>query len=708
MNEEHILLIASELNLRGTQVSAVVELFKEGGTVPFIARYRKEATGSLDEVLITQIRDRLLQLEELDKRRDAILKSLEENGHLTDELVALVMAASTIAELEDIYLPYKPKRRTRATIAKEKGLEPLADKIFEQHGVNPDSEALSFIDLGKGVKTAEEALSGARDIIAEKISENSIARAKVRALFLEKGLFSTKVVKKKEDEGKKYKDYFDWTEALSKAPSHRILAMYRAEKEGIIRLSALPPEEDGQFILRSMFVKGSDRASKEVEIASDDSYSRLIAPSIEREIRTLIKERADKEAISVFADNLKQLLLSPPLGEKAVLAIDPGFRTGCKTVCLDKQGKLLYNTTIFPEKSEAEKTKAKSVILNLCKSYNIEAIAIGNGTAGRETERFIKNIGIPNIQIVMVNESGASIYSASKVAREEFPDCDLTVRGAVSIGRRLQDPLAELVKIDAKSIGIGQYQHDVDQKALKNSLDDVVMSCVNAVGVEVNTASKELLAYVSGIGPQVARNIVEFRETNGKFSSRLELKKVAKLGPKCFEQAAGFLRIRNGENPLDSSAVHPESYDIVKKMAKNCKCSVEQLMKDDNTRKMINLNDYKTEKIGLPTLNDIMEELAKPGRDPREKFENFSFADNINSVEDVHKGMKLPGIITNITAFGAFCDIGAHQDGLIHISEMADKFIKDPQEIVKLNQKVSVTVLEVDVARKRISLSLKK
>jgi uncharacterized protein len=710
MTSGHISIIAAELNVSEKQVQACAALLDEGATVPFISRYRKEATGSLDEVAVFAIRDRLEQLRELDKRREAILKSLEERDLLTEELKGKVLKATTLTVLEDIYLPFRPKRRTRATIAREKGLEPLALRLFSQEAsVDPAAEAVGFVDTEKGIETAEDALGGARDIIAELVNEDQNVRAKMRELYGSKGQFRTKVIIGKEEEGIKYKDYFEWQEPISSAPSHRILAMRRGEKEGFLILRATPPEEDALALLEELVVKGENSAAQQVKLAVHDCYKRLLSLSMETETRVAAKERADAEAIRVFAENIRQLLLSPPLGQKNVLAIDPGFRTGCKVVCIDRQGKLLHTDVIYPHFSEKNTGEAGAKIIELCKRYEVEAIAIGNGTAGRETEAFARQLGLPaSIQIVMVNESGASIYSASEVAREEFPDQDLTVRGSVSIGRRLMDPLAELVKIDPKSIGVGQYQHDVDQPALRRSLDDVVMSCVNFVGVEVNTASKQLLMYVSGLGPQLAGNVVEHRNQHGPFQSRDELKNVSKLGPKTFEQAAGFLRISDGSNPLDASAVHPEAYPIVDAMAKDLHCAVPDLMQNDALRKEIDLNKYVTDTIGLPTLKDIMAELAKPGRDPREQFESFSFADGVEKIEDVMPGMKLPGVVTNITAFGAFIDIGVHQDGLAHISQLSDRYIKDPNEAVKVHQKVMATVLEVDVKRKRISLSLKK
>lgn len=683
-------------------------LLEEGATVPFIARYRKEATGTLDEVAITAIRDRLSQLAELDKRREAIFKALEERGQLTDELKGKIAGADSLTVLEDIYLPYRPKRRTRAIIAREKGLEPLAMRIFEQGNMDPAAEAAGFINAEKGVNTVEEALAGARDIIAEMVNEDQTARAKMRELFLNKGVFASKVTVGKEEEGIKYKDYFDWKEPVTKAPSHRILAMRRGEKEGFLILHLSPPEDEALSLLEMLFIKGKELSSQQVKMAVHDGYKRLLSLSMETDVRLAMKERAEEEAIKVFGDNLRQLLLASPLGQKNVLAIDPGYRTGCKVVCLDKQGKLLHTDTIFPHQSERATAEAASKIIGFCKQFQTEAIAVGNGTAGRETESFVRSLGLPgSISVVMVNESGASVYSASDVAREEFPDHDVTVRGSVSIGRRLLDPLAELVKIDPKAIGVGQYQHDVDQGALKKSLDDIVISCVNKVGVEVNTASRQLLTYVSGLGPQLAGNIVKYRDENGPFTSRDELKKVPRLGPKAFEQAAGFLRIRDGKNPLDGSAVHPESYSIVDAMTKNAGCTVGDLIRNEVIRKKINLSQYVTEKVGIPTLNDIMAELSKPGRDPREKFEAFGFAEGIEKMEDVQPGMQLPGIVTNVTAFGAFVDIGVHQDGLVHVSELADRFVKNPGEVVQVQQKVSVTVLGVDLQRKRISLSMK-
>jgi len=706
---QHISIIADELQLKTGQVSATVKLLDEGSTVPFISRYRKEMTGSLDEVAVTQIRDRIIQLRELDKRRESILKSIEEQGKLTDELADKINAADTMARLEDLYLPYKPKRRTKATIAKEKGLEPLATLVFEQENVDLQEEAKKYLDSEKEVNNEEEALQGARDIIAEWINEDQEARAAMRDLFMNKASFQCRVISGKEEEGQKYKDYFEWEEPVKTAPSHRVLAMRRGEKEMILMLNIAPPEEEALQLLEKKFVKSNTPAAEQVEIALKDSYKRLLKPSIETDIRLSTKKKADEDAIKVFTENLRELLMSSPLGEKNILAIDPGFRTGCKLVCLNKQGRLLENTAIFPNEPQRKNMEAEAIILAYCQKHNIEAIAIGNGTASRETESFVRGIKeLPkSIQIVMVNESGASVYSASDVAREEFPDYDLTVRGAVSIGRRLMDPLAELVKIDPKSIGVGQYQHDVDQTALRQSLDDTVISCVNNVGVEVNTASKQLLTYVSGLGPSLAQSIVNHRNEKGPFKTREELLSIPRLGSKAFEQAAGFLRIRDADNPLDRSAVHPERYETVNQMAADLGCTIEDLIKDENLRKRINLKQYVSDDIGLPTLEDILSELSKPGRDPREQFEAFEFAEGVHEITDLKVGMKLPGIVTNVTNFGAFVDLGVHQDGLVHISHLADKFVDNPAEVVKVHQQVQVTVMEVDVARKRIGLSMK-
>lgn len=705
---DHSSIISQELNIQINQIKAVQDLLSQDATIPFIARYRKEATGSLDETQITAIRDRIHQLTELDQRRETILNSLEKHGHLTDELKAKVLAAESLTVLEDIYLPYKPKRRTKGMIAKERGLEPLAQAIFEQSGLDPLASAVAYADPEKGVATGEDALQGARHIMAEWINENETARTRLRALFNRKGVIRSNVIAGKEAEGAKFKDYFEWQEPAHSAPSHRILAMRRGEREEILSLSMRPSEDEAIEILEKLFLKGDGDDCAQVAMAITDSYKRLLSRAMETELRLSTKERAEKDAIRVFADNLRQLLLAPPLGAKRVMGIDPGFRTGCKVVCLDRQGKLLHNDTIYPHTSRGQAEKAKETVIRLCKQHGIEAIAIGNGTAGRETEVFVRKLELSGSPMVLlVNESGASVYSASEAAREEFPDHDLTVRGAVSIGRRLMDPLAELVKIDPKSIGVGQYQHDVDQGDLKAALDDVVTSCVNAVGVDVNRASAQLLAYVSGLGPQLARNIVSHRDGHGPFPDRNAFKQVSRLGPKAFEQAAGFLRITDAANPLDGSAVHPESYAIVDGMAADIGSTVTELMEKEELRQKIDLGRYVTETVGLPTLSDIMEELAKPGRDPRQSFEIFSFDENVSEIKDLEPGMRLPGIVTNITKFGAFVDIGVHQDGLVHISEMADRFIKDPAEVVKVQQKVKVTVLEVDMKRNRIALSLR-
>jgi len=709
VTETHIGKISTELRITPRQVQAVALLLGEGATIPFIARYRKEATGSLDEVAVTSIRDRLDDLAELDSRRASILHSLEERGLLTDDLKEQIDGAEAMAVLEDLYLPFRPKRRTRAVIAREKGLEPLAQLIFTQDArLDPQEAAKAFVNAEKGVGSPEEALSGARDIVAEWISEDAPARQKLRELFLRKGRFRSRVTSGKEVEGIKYRDYYDWEEPVGTIPSHRLLAMRRGEKEGVLSLSLIAPEEEALSLLSVSFVKGNSAASREVGQALEDSYGRLLFPSMETEIRSLTRERADLEAISVFGENLRQLLLAPPLGQKSVLAVDPGLRTGCKIACLDRQGKLLHSETIFPHASEKQAVHARERILALCGQYQPDAIAVGNGTAGRETEAFLRALPLPgDVQVVSVNESGASVYSASEAAREEFPDEDLTVRGTVSIGRRLMDPLAELVKIDPKSIGVGQYQHDVDQPALKKRLDEVVISCVNMVGVDVNTASSRLLTYVSGLGPALAHAVVRHRDENGPFRSRKELLKVPRLGQKAYQQAAGFLRIAGAGNPLDSSAVHPETYPVVEAMARDLSASLLDLMSSPELRARIDVNKYVTDSVGLPTLNDILLELDKPGRDPRKQFEFFAFAEGVEKLEDVKPGMRLPGIVTNITAFGAFVDIGVHQDGLVHISEIADRFVKSPGEVVKVHQKVMVTVLEVQLDRKRISLSMR-
>ncbi len=711
MLEQHVLKIASELSIQPRQVAATAVLLEEGGTVPFIARYRKERTGELDEVKIMNIRDRLEQLEELDKRRDSIMKSLDERKLLTADLLKKIGAAETMNVLEDLYAPFRQKKRTRATTAKEKGLEPLADLIWAQD-VTLDVQAAAKehagrewqIDEKKGTLTLDDALAGARDIIAERIAEDANARARMRTLYAEKGVVRSKVISGKEEEGAKFKDYFDWSEPAASVPSHRILAMRRGEAEGFLMVRLTPEETEAVSLLESIFVKNKGAAAMQVRDAVHDCQKRLLGFAMEGEARLTVKKRADEEAIRVFAQNIREVLLAAPLGQKAVLGIDPGFRTGCKIVLLDKQGKLIGNDVIFPDREEEMSGR---LIKAAIAKFNVEAIAIGNGTASRETEAFIRTLKLPaSIPVVMVNESGASIYSASEIAREEFPDKDITVRGAVSIGRRLMDPLAELVKLDPKSIGVGQYQHDVDQTALKKQLDDVVASCVNNVGVELNTASKNLLAYVSGLNARVAGNIVAHRDENGPFKSRKELLKVAGLGPKAFEQAAGFLRIRDGANPLDTSAVHPERYELVEKMAGEVGCSVADLLTDAQKRNRIDLKKYVSEEVGLPTLTDIVKELAKPGRDPRAQFEAFNFGD-VHTMNDLKPGMKLPGIVTNVTAFGAFVDIGVHQDGLVHVSQLSDDFVKNAADIVKPGQKVNVTVVEIDIPRKRIALSMK-
>lgn len=694
--------IASALGIQENQVRKTVELLDEGATIPFISRYRKEATGSLDEVQVAQIRDLRDQFVELEKRREAILKSLKELDKLSPELEKAVRGAETLAKLEDIYLPYKPKRKTRAMAAREKGLQPLADKLFEQRMLDPEVLAAEFLD------DTEEALAGARDILAEEMMETAEAREEARQLFSRKTTVKSTVAKGKQDAGIKYKDYFDWSESLAQAPSHRILALFRGENEGILNLNLAGPDQDVLDKLDRRFIKGNNACARQVTLAIQDGYKRLLMPAMENEMRAEAKKRADEEAIRVFAENIRQLLLAAPLGQKRVLALDPGFRTGCKVVCLDEQGTLLDNTAVFPHTGPGQAQEAAHTISAWVKKHKVQAIAIGNGTAGRETEAFVRNLKLEGVTIIMVNESGASIYSASEAARDEFPDKDITVRGAVSIGRRLMDPLAELVKIDPKSIGVGQYQHDVDQKKLQASLDDTVISCVNSVGVELNTASKQILSYVSGLGPQLAQNIIDYRTKNGPFIKRSDLKKVTRLGEKAYEQAAAFLRIRHAKNPLDASAVHPERYDIVEKMAKDLNCKVADLLANESLRKQIQLQKYVTTEVGMPTLTDILAELAKPGRDPREQFEAFEFTEGVNEIKDLRIGMKLPGIVTNITNFGAFVDIGVHQDGLVHVSQLADKFVKDPNEIVKVAQKVMVTVTEIDEARKRIALSMKK
>lgn len=701
--------IAEVLNLSPRQVEKTIELLEGGATVPFIARYRKEVTGSLNEVQIAAIRDMLIKCKELDKRRESIIQSIEEQGKLTPELKKQLLSAETMTELEDLYLPYKPKRKTRASMAIEKGLEPLANSIMLQQNIDIERLAIKYVNAEKGVADLDDALAGARDIIAERINENTAARNRMRNLYRRSAMLTAKVAKGKEEEGVKYSSWFDWEENMMKAPSHRILAMFRGENEGFLKVK-IQPDDDTKAIeqLESQFVKGNNDSSQQVKMAVKDSYKRLLAPSMETEFYNILKERADVEAIKVFAENLRQLLLASPLGQKRVLAIDPGFRTGCKVVCLDAQGNLIHNETIYPFTSVREERDSVKKLENLVEAFKIEAIAIGNGTAGRETEEIVKRARFKTKVIaVMVSENGASVYSASDVARQEFPDYDVTVRGAVSIGRRLMDPLSELVKIDPKSIGVGQYQHDVNQTFLHESLNDVVVSCVNNVGVELNTASKELLSYVSGIGPVLAKKIVDHRAKKGPFASRQELLQVDRLGEKAFEQCAGFLRIRNAANPLDRSAVHPERYELVERMARKVGASVAELVDDRELRKKINIADFVSDDCGLPTLEDIMKELDKPGLDPRTKFEVFEFDKNVSRIDDLREGMILPGIVTNITAFGAFVDVGVHQDGLVHVSQMTDKFVKDPNTVLKLHQHVMVKVTEVDVKRNRISFSMK-
>ena len=700
--------IAKELLIKPSQVVATVSLLDEGATVPFISRYRKERTGSLDDLAVSTIRDRIQQLRDLDKRRESILSAIEEQGKLTPALKAMINEAETMNVLEDLYLPYKPKRKTKASVARQKGLEPLSEFLWKQGLGDVMAEAAKYVNEEKGVGSELQAIYGARDIIAERINEDANARDEIRRLFMKEGIISSKVLKGKETAAAKYKDYFEWTEGIDKIPSHRLLAIRRGEREMMLLVDIAPDEDDAISRLERRFLRGDHGSSEQVKGAIKDAYKRLMKPSLENEVRLATKKKADGEAIQVFSENLKQLLLAAPLGQKAVMAVDPGYRTGCKVVCLGKQGQLLAFEAIFPNTPQRETMKAGETVKHLVRKYDIEAIAIGNGTASRETEQFIRALELPaDLIVTVVSESGASVYSASETARNEFPDQDVTVRGAISIGRRLMDPLAELVKIDPKSIGVGQYQHDVDQSALKKSLDDVVMACVNGIGVELNTASKELLTYVSGLGPQLAENIVAYRNENGPFRQRNDLKKVPRLGDKAYEQAAGFLRIRDAENLLDTSAVHPERYAIVEQMAKDLQSTVPQLMNSADLRRKLNLEHYMTDEVGLPTLQDIMEELDKPGRDPREAFEVFQFADGVTDITHLSVGMKLPGIVTNITKFGAFVDVGVHQDGLVHVSHLADKFVSDPAKIVKLQQRVQVTVTEVDVSRMRISLSLK-
>jgi uncharacterized protein len=716
MSQKLFSAVANELSIKPAQVAATVQLLDEGSTVPFIARYRKEKTGTLDEVAITSIRDRIEQLRELEKRREAILKSLEDRELLTVELEDDIKAAETMARLEDIYLPFRPKRRTRATVAREKGLEPLATAIYEQTGVDPLKAAEELlkelpddVEDDKKVADAEEALAGARDIIAEWINEDVKAREKMRDLFFKDGMIISSRFSEEDKDAEKYRDYFDYSEAVKTAASHRIHAIFRGEREIHLSVKISPGEEKATALLEKLFLKSNSADGDQVKEAIADSYKRLLAPSMENEVRLELRLRADEDAIRVFADNLRELLMASPFGEKPVLAIDPGFRTGCKAAALDAQGSLLAHDTLYLTSGDAKAEQAKKQATNLIEKHQPRAIAIGNGTASRETEAFFKElVKEKKIPVVLVNESGASVYSASPVARKEFPDLDVSIRGAISIGRRLKDPLAELVKIDAKSIGVGQYQHDVDQNKLKQSLDDVVVSCVNKVGVDLNTSSAQLLQYVSGVGPTLGENIVKYRSKNGSFKSRSELLNVTRFGPKAFEQAAGFIRIRGGQNPLDASAVHPERYALVEKMAKDAGTDVQTLMTDEEKRKSIKLDTYVSDDVGLPTLQDIMAELAKPGRDPRESFVPFSFAEGVETMDDLKKGMKLPGIVTNVTDFGAFVDVGVHQDGLVHKSKMPIRRNVAPADYVKVGQTIEVTVLDVDQQRKRISLSMLK
>lgn len=699
-------LISTALNIRESQIDRTIALLKEGATIPFISRYRKEVTGGLDEVQIAAIKEQNNKITELQKRKETILKSVEEQEKLSPELKSRIENCWNSTELEDIYLPFKPKRQTRAEIARKKGLEGLAKLIMSQQNFDVETKALSFV---KGeVNDTKEAISGASDIIAEWINEDESGRNIIRNIFQHEAIITSKVVKGKEEEGDKYRDYFDMSEKLNRTSSHRILAMRRGEAEGFLRVSISPDEEEALERLYRKFVKGNTEASDYVESAVKDAYKRLLKPSIETEFATLSKEKADEDAIHVFVENLRQLLLAAPLGQKRVLGIDPGYRTGCKIVCLDAQGNLLHNETIYPHPPQNDKMKAGNKIVKLVSTYKIDAIAIGNGTASRETEYFITNLRYEKeVQVFVVSENGASIYSASKIAREEFPEYDVTVRGAVSIGRRLMDPLAELVKIDPKSIGVGQYQHDVDQNKLKKSLDLTVESCVNLVGVNLNTASKHLLTYISGLGPTLAQNIVDYRAEHGAFESRKQLLKVPRMGEKAFEQCAGFLRIADAENPLDNSAVHPESYHIVENMAKDLKQTVKELIENKELKKSLDLNKYITDNVGLPTLNDIIQELDKPGLDPRKKIQAFEFDPSIKTIDDLREGMELPGIVTNITNFGCFVDVGIKENGLVHISELADRFVSDPTEIVSLHQYVRVKVISVDIARKRVQLSMK-
>ena len=706
MNDKIINAISAELSVQPRQVLATILLLNNDSTVPFIARYRKEVTGGLDEVQIAGIRDRAEQLQELDRRKESVLKSLKELNKLTPALEKAVTEAETMAKVEDLYLPFKPKRKTRATAAKERGLEPLAEAILKQEDADPLVLAAPFVIAEKDVADAAAALAGARDILAERINEDAVVRGKLRAIYMAEAKISSQVIKGKALEGAKFKDYFEWEEPLATIPSHRFLAIRRGREEEYLMVKITNVEASSVAAIKAAYVKKNNRCGAQVAQAAEESYSRLLSLSLQVDTMLEVKKRSDIQAIKVFADNLRELLLASPLGQKRVMGLDPGFRTGCKLVCLDAQGKLMGDAVVYPTKGNLDRYDAERIIKMLVQKLSIEAIAIGNGTAGRETETFVRslNLGIP---VIMVNESGASIYSASEVAREEFPDKDVTVRGAVSIGRRLMDPLAELVKIDPKSIGVGQYQHDVDQYALKKGLDDIVMSCVNAVGVDVNTASKQILTYVSGLGSRLAQNIVEYRNQNGAYPDRESLKAVSMLGPKAFEQAAGFLRIPDSHHPLDASAVHPERYALVENMAKDLGCTVPDLMKNKSLRDKIDVKKYVSAEVGLPTLQDILKELDKPGRDPRKKFEAFAFAEGVHEMTDLQEGMVLPGLVTNVAAFGAFVDIGVHQDGLVHISELSDNYVKDPMTVVKVAQKVKVTVVSIDLERKRIALSMK-
>jgi uncharacterized protein len=705
--ETHLQLLSKQLGLSRKNIGSTLQLLSDGATIPFISRYRKEATGSLDEVQIAEIDQSWKKLQEIEKRKETILKAIEEQGKLTPELNARIREAFDLPTLEDLYLPYKRKRKTRASVAREKGLEPLASFIFAQGQDEPEIEAEKY--LNEEVPNIEEALQGARDIIAEWINEDKKARDKVRYAYRKGAVIHSRIARGKEEEGKKYKDYFDYEENLAKCPSHRLLAIRRGEDEGFLRVSIAPEPEEALIPLENHLLKGQNANSRQMKMALEDAYERLLQPSIETEFRNSSKEKADEEAIKVFAENLKQLLLSPPLGQKWVLAIDPGYRTGCKVVCLDDSGKLLANTTIFPHPPQNDQSTAAKTLSHLVETWNIEAIAVGNGTASRETMAFVRDLNFGReVELFLVSENGASVYSASEVAREEFPDQDVTVRGAISIGRRLMDPLAELVKIDPKSIGVGQYQHDVNQPRLKDQLDQVVSSCVNAVGVNLNTASKHLLTYISGLGPTLAENIVRYRDENGLFRSRKQLLKVARMGPKAFEQSAGFLRIRDGKNPLDNTAVHPERYGLVEQMAVDQGCSVQDLIRDRDKRRQIKLQQYVSPEVGMPTLTDIIRELEKPGLDPRGKAQPFEFAQGIRTLEDLRIGMIVPGIVTNITKFGAFVDVGLKESGLIHISQLANRFVKDPLEIVSLGQRLNVKVIDIDKSRGRIQLSLKE